>query len=230
MELKPLELGYWKIRGLGRPIATLLAYCNVPFNYSRMTSFKQWSSKREQLFSNGFDRVNLPYLLDPNTDKQVSESLAILYYVAQKYGPELAPTSLGEVTEFIQMEGIIGDINSAITKPAYQAADLETLKTQVTNRFNSMKKKQKILSDRLSGQGWILGEKMTYLDFFLAESLEKLMTMEEDLKFETFDKELSEVVKAYVGRFNALEKVKSFRESEKALDRPFNGVPMAKWG
>lgn len=84
-------LGYWNCRGLGAQIRYLLYFCQVDFEdkqYARGPApdfdNSQWANDK---FNLGMDFPNLPYLFDE--DYKITESMAIMKYIAAKWKPEL---------------------------------------------------------------------------------------------------------------------------------------------
>lgn len=101
LKSKP-TLGYWNIRGLGAPIRYMLYYCGVEFTdkmyragpppeYDR----SDWLNEK---FNLGLPLPNLPYLIDE--DARLTETVAIMKYIAGKWKPELLgkdPTVMAEL-------------------------------------------------------------------------------------------------------------------------------------
>merc|ERR1719385_239815 len=85
-----ITLGYWAIQGLGSAARMMLVYAGVNFknvmyhqkgpeeNYSRA----EWYDVK---YSLGFDFPNLPYLIDSQTGKMMTESKAIYRYLARQF-------------------------------------------------------------------------------------------------------------------------------------------------
>ena len=83
-----MQIGYWKIRGLGAPIRLLLQYAaaeyeDVIYECGDAPEFddKCWTEKK---FTMGMPFPNLPYLVD--SDFKLTQSLAILRYLGNKLG------------------------------------------------------------------------------------------------------------------------------------------------
>ena len=93
-----VTLGYWKIRGLGAPVRYLMEhagvkYTNVEYEQGEGPDFSResWLSVK---FTLGLDFPNLPYLIDG--DVKLTETFAIMKYLADKYKPELLGGSADE--------------------------------------------------------------------------------------------------------------------------------------
>ena len=82
MSTKP-TLAYWNIRGLAQPIRLVLVYAGVDFVDKRYESSERavWLSDKPNL---GLDFPNIPYYIDG--DLKISQSMAILKYLARKHG------------------------------------------------------------------------------------------------------------------------------------------------
>lgn len=102
-------LGYWNIRGLGAQIRALLHYCGVHFVDKRYNvswddstqswDRSEWLNEKEHL---GMEFPNLPYLFDENA--KITETLAIMQYIAKKWKPELLGRNAAEVGRIHMLE------------------------------------------------------------------------------------------------------------------------------
>ena len=230
MEKKNVNLYYWKIRGLGSPVANLLEYLNVPYNYNQydFADRPKWIEDKNKLIEGGFTNANLPYIQEESTGFQLSETFAVLYYLATKHNPELAPKTTDEITQAFVVKGIIQDYNTAITSTTYQSKDTEDLKKKLASSLQYHSTKTNHWKVTLAKQKWVLGEKLSFLDFYLVELLEKLVTMQAELKTNFVDEESLKVFQNYVNQFNNLEAIKKYRESDRFFARPYN-VSIAPW-
>jgi Glutathione S-transferase, N-terminal domain/Putative lumazine-binding len=109
--------GYWKIRGLGSPIKYLLEYLGVPYeeklyDYGDGPEFNTDSWNKEK-FNLGMDFPNLPYLIDG--DLKISESSAILRYIANQYGESInfSGKTLEDKAYIDMVYGVVADIKLA---------------------------------------------------------------------------------------------------------------------
>ena len=64
------------------------------------------------------DFPNLPYFLDLDNNK-VTETLAIHYYIADKWNPDLLGKTVEERAIVEMLKGVVMDVKQAITKPLY---------------------------------------------------------------------------------------------------------------
>ena len=231
MENKDITLYYWKIRGLGCPVASLLEYLNVPYNYVQYVAGEgKWRPAKEKLIEDGFLNPNLPYINDKSADLNLSETFAVLYYLADKYNNELAPKTSKEITNFLMVKGMITDYNSGITITTYVCQTQDELKEKLVGKMKYNIAKTIYFRETLKKQNWVTGDKLSVLDFYLSELLEKLICMQDELKTDFVDEDTLNVYKAYVARFNALEAIKKYRDSDRFVARPFNNTIRACWG
>ena len=223
-----VKVYYWKIRGFGTPVASLLEHLKVPYEMVYYTDGKKWLADKAQLIEDGFLTPNLPYVeCDGN---RLSETFAILNCLASKYKPELVASSSSEFTKILMVKGIIHDYTMGITLPVYICKTLEEANADIKAKLERHISKTNYLKSVLAKGPWLLGEKLSFLDFFWAEMVEKLVTMEEELKQGFIDADTLKVFKEYVARFAELDGVKEYRASERFIKRPFNNVPKAVWG
>ena len=230
MDNKDVTLYYWKIRGLGAPCATLLEYLNVPYNYHQYTDPESWKNDKKKLIEGGFLNPNLPYIKEKSSGLKLSETFAVLFHLAAKHKSDLAPKTTEEFRDVLVVKGIITDYNSGITGTTYRSNSTEELLKSLESTMRYHSSKTNYFKVTLEKNTWVLGEKLSFLDFYLAELLEKLVAMQDELKTEFVNAETLKVFRAYVKRFTALEAIKKFRESERFIKRPFNNVPKASWG
>jgi len=220
MATSQVTLGYWDIRGLAEPIRTVLEYVELPYNMELFNSFETWSEKKtkaDYLFP------NLPYLVDG--DKTITESEAIIAHVCLKAGKAELLGKDEDRVEFIQLRNIIGDAYGLITRNCYINKDEESLKKALATAETSNTYKMTGLNEILGKKEWLLGY-ITYLDFMLAEFIERSIHMDEELGT-TITKNYPNLV-AHAKRFLELPKIKEYRQSEKFKARPYNGH-IASW-
>ena len=120
MKTKP-TLGYWKIRGLGAQIRYMFAYCGVTFedkvyetgdapDYDRSS----WLDAKNTL---GLEYPNLPYLIDGET--KLSETKAIMRYIAKKWRPALLGSSAAEMGRIEMLSAHVDTLKGKATMPCY---------------------------------------------------------------------------------------------------------------
>ena len=64
---------------------------------------------------------NLPYLLDG--DLKLTETNAIMKYIAHKYGPQLLGGDATTIAKVEMVAGVVGDLKGTVTMPCYTGTD-----------------------------------------------------------------------------------------------------------
>ena len=213
-------LGYWDIRGRAEPIRYLLRYAGVKLNDKRYPvgavssepGRKPWSADK---YSLGLDFPNIPYYIDG--DFKLTQSLAILRYLARKHGliatkdPELARQELAEqqiVDYKVIFTGIAFAADFKEKKPAY-ITDTLVPQLEAFTKF-------------LGSNQW-LTSKFSYVDILAYETLDRIRLFTP----ETFEK--FPIIVQYLKRFEELPPIKEYRNSSAYKDWPIFG-PIGKWG
>ena len=73
-----------------------------------------WLSVKETL---GLTFPNLPYFIDGET--KLTETNAIMKYIAAKHGPELLGETPAEMARVEMVTGVVGELKSKVTVPCY---------------------------------------------------------------------------------------------------------------
>uniref|UniRef100_H2ZPT7 glutathione transferase n=1 Tax=Ciona savignyi TaxID=51511 RepID=H2ZPT7_CIOSA len=221
LNMSKILLGYWDLRGLGEPIRVMLEHLGVEYDEKKFGHYKSgdgWdrSEWRSVKFTLGFDYPNLPYLTDG--DVKVSESWAIMKYLARKF-KVLGAANEEEQIKCDVAEGVVQDFRSNFTSMCYNP-EFDSLKA---NYLSELPAKLTLFEKNLAHGGWLIGSKLTYVDFALCEILDHIR-----LCFPgCLDKH--EVVLKYLTNFESLEKIAAYRKSGRFQEFPINGK-MAMWG
>ena len=123
------ELGYWAIRGLAAQIRMMFYYLNVNFIDKQYPcgdapDFDR-SSWFDVKFSLGMEYPNLPYLLDG--DAKITETTAIMQYIAKKYRPELLGSTAAELGRVNMLAAQVHDLKMKATMPCYVTGDVDAI-------------------------------------------------------------------------------------------------------
>ena len=229
MNLKTIELEYWKVRGLGSAIAHFLSYANVPFNYNKYTDPALWGKRKAELLAGGYPLANLPMITDPNNkDKILAESNAILLYVALRYKAEAGPT-MEELPDFMCTLGCVKDLQMGVVMPGYTCSTVESFKEKIEAAKAKHAPKLNHMEASLKANNWVFGDRATYTDFILSDTTERMLAMEKELKIQFFSESQRTVFTAHMERINSFEGVKKWRASDKFDARPFNAPQYSVW-
>jgi len=79
-----LEMGYWKIRGLGAVLRMILEYKEADYKDAQFESFASWFENRKPDILKMNPLANLPYIVDGEVC--VCQTNAVINYLGEKYG------------------------------------------------------------------------------------------------------------------------------------------------
>ena len=124
-----LKLYYWKMQGRAQMIRVLLKYLQIEYEDIHPTT-EEWPELLKTFEEGGFHFPNLPLLVDG--DFKLTESDAILSYIADKYGDaSLQGKTVEDRAVVNQLLGVIEDVQDIIAlatfQPDYKAALEKTL-------------------------------------------------------------------------------------------------------
>jgi len=214
------ELAYWSIRGLAQPIRMLLEYTDTKFTDKEYDcgpapDFDKscWFGIKHDL---GLEFPNLPYFKDGAIS--ITQSNAILRYIARKN--DMCGKTEQEKVWVDMMADEAMDFRNGWVRLCYNPkfADLKGpyLEKTLPSKLDSF---EKFLGDR----PFFCGDSPTFPDFHMYE----LLVQHAMLAPEQIDshKKLS----AFIQRFEALPKIKAFKESNRFRKSPINNK-MAAFG
>jgi len=156
----------------------------------------------------GLDFPNLPYMLDG--DVKITESTAIMRYLANQYGPkDFSGKDENDKALVDMIFGVVSDIKSASTRHMYATGD----KQAITELSHGMEAASKFLGEKQ----FIVGDYLTWVDFFVWEQIEMLSWIT-DGEFLTRYPNFA----AYHKRIGALPKFSEYIASDRFMKGPFN--------
>jgi len=206
-------LGYWDIRGLGAPCRMLLYYCKV--NFADVTySLGEAPEYSRAAFHDikdtlGLELPNLPYLIDGEV--RLSETAAILQYIAKKWRPALLGTTAAEMGRIHMLWYYVLDLKTKSTTPCYTdgnvEAIIETVRPLLARLVGLMGDKQ-----------YLCGDNLTWLDFYFAENVDMLHKLTDGLFYAEFP-----TLQAYWERFICQDNLaEAWADDSKLMKMPFN--------
>lgn len=159
---------------------------------------------------------NLPYIVDGNV--KMSEHLPIMRYVARKYG--MAPTTEEETIISDQTESFIFDIRFRFYLVAYTPAD--AINDKKAEWLDVANKKLVYLDNLLGKSEYVTGNRLTYVDVYVYDSL---------LLFRAFEPELiskNPNLARFVASIDKHPKIVAYRASDRFKKTTFC-APFATW-
>jgi glutathione S-transferase len=221
-----MTLEYWAVRGAGHQVRCMAFFLGLEMTDTRcgFEDAQAYFTKKHTLLAQGNSLVNMPSITDG--DVYVSESSACIVYLLEKAGRQ---DMMNTTWQREQASSIVTSIYGAVTKPAYAATDKDALVVTLEPVFAGFAKFQMPgLAARLGDKPFLFGDQPVAVDFQLADMLEKVNAMDNELTMETKLVKGNATWEGYLARFKALDKIAAFRASDKYLERPYNS-PMAKW-
>ncbi|XP_017488234.1 PREDICTED: glutathione S-transferase-like [Rhagoletis zephyria] len=199
-----ITVGYWDFRGLAEPIRNLLVFQGVDFvdkRYSKGADGKgqEWLDEK---FTLGLDFPNIPYLIDSANNVKITQSLAILRYLARKY--KLEGETEEQKNRAAVLEQQVYDLNMnffrTIFSPDFEKNKAEYLKT--------LPDQLKAVSNFIGSNQYSTGNSVTYVDFWLYELLVKLKVFSPDI-FNQFN-----VLVSFVDRLESNKNIAAWRKKK----------------
>jgi len=213
-------LAYWDLRGIVEPIRFLLNYVGTEFEDKRYTigpapEFErpEWLADKASL---ALDFPNLPYYIDG--DVKLTQSTAILRHLARKN--DLVGNSEEELlrTDLAEQQAI--DIRQSLVKICYNTVEYEALREEL---LKTLPATLELVSKFLGSSQYVVGDRITYVDFLLYETLDFVRIFEPTLF------EATPVLSEYLSRFEALPAIDKYLKSGQFKRLPIFG-PMAAFG
>jgi len=213
--------GYWDVRGLGEPIRMVLRWADADYEDKQYrmregtdmgTIAGMW---REEKYELGLPFPNLPYFIDG--DIKLTQSLAILNYVGEKYG--LAPQTQEERFRALQVQQVCMDFIMDGVKIFYAGKD--AFEAGKAGHIEKSKEWLKQFSDYLGERKFICGDNLTATDFLLQEAMARVEFVEPGITALNYN--LAE----YDARMRSLPQLAEFYASEQGQNRMGINAPLA---
>ena len=213
MEGSPITIGYWKIRGLIRHIQLVAAYCganDINYEYYEQGDGPEFNSDcwKSVKFNLGLDFPNLPYLIEG--DFKITETLAIIQYIVEKYRPEAGGDTLQEKAT-VNMLGMVAHNAKGCTFLCYtqdedqKVADDGIAKLELVEKF-------------LEGKKYLLGDKVCWVDVYLYELVNLISACDKEGKCATSIPNLLKLRDTVA----EVQEIKDYLGSDKCEKFPFN--------
>jgi len=241
MSQPSIIVAYWNVRGLGQSIRNILEHLGIEYvdklydfdmtdADDKAKSKSMWTNDKSKcpLVTGSKDEKpmefpNLPYYVETRPDGsklKISQSLAIMKHIGRMHG--LTVEGEDNVTKMEHYEQQIMDLRTSLVGYCYD--DL-----MVNMRYPSYPEdiKAAIFSqwDRvLDGKTWIMGDKLTYVDFMFWECVDWHVLLKGDM-LDGFEN-----LKSYHQRFLDLPKVKAYFNSSRYKSWPLVGPFAMKFG
>nr|AKO22175.1 glutathione S-transferases-1 [Dermanyssus gallinae]BEQ23838.1 glutathione S-transferase-1 [Dermanyssus gallinae] len=232
--------GYWNIRGLAQPIRNLLEYVgeeyeNVTYDFdtSDMSNVPKVLGKWPEAKTScpkivggdgevAMDFPNLPYFIEKQADGttlKMTQSVAILKHIARKHG--LVVEGELNVARMEMLEEQAMDLKQAIAGYCY---DHPMTSFRYPNYTEDIQAVFKQWDKVLEGHQFVMGDKLTYVDFLLFEFLDWHLPLKADI----FD--ATPNVKAFLERFRSLPKIAEYFASSRYQSWPLVSPFAKKFG
>jgi len=230
-------IGYWNIRGLGEPIRTILEYAGIEYEQKLydfdMTDptnpasiIESWIKDKTggpQIIGSdteaGLQFPNLPYMIETKPDGsklKLTQSVAIIRHIARKVG--LDAKTPEEMTKMDLYEQQAIDFRMNIIGYGYE---FPMIKFKYPDYPASIKGQLAPWSQALGSNDWLMGSRLTYVDFLLYEAIEFHRFCKPD-SLDDYDN-----LKNFRERFRSLPKVAEYFAAERYIEWPLFS-PFAK--
>jgi len=220
----PLLLAYWNIRGLAQPARFLLEYLALPYEEKRYQVREKegggytsdWPELKKDFIAEGFDFVNLPYLIDG--DLKIAQSNAVYAYLGRKAG--LDGKDIKEQAQVDMLANAVMDLRNQAVHTFYSPK--ESYPDVLKNFLEKLPSTLKMYESALGKTTWVALDRLTWPDFHFYELLDQFLTLDQNT-LKDFPR-----LQAYHQRFEALPRIAEYLKSDKFLKRPINN-PYANW-
>jgi len=212
LKMSNYRLLYFNIKGKGQLIRLLLHDQGIPFS-DEVVNSEDWPAKKASL--------NLPFGQMPvlwDGDVFLAQTGAILRYLSRKCGiygsndmeKALIDMAYDGIEDFYQryIRMVYSDFENGKGKFLTETLPNVTLPTM-----------QKLLQTNKNGEGFLVGDKISFADYHLFQFLDALLGLSGGTCLDTFP-----VLKAYYDRIKARPGINAFLASELNQKRTFNNA------
>eukprot|EP00667_Euglena_gracilis_P019610 EG_transcript_21029 len=116
-----LEVGYWKIRGLGAPLRMMCEYAGVEYTDTQFEDVPSWFHQAKPALKELNPLVNLPYIRDG--EEVVSQSNACFLYLGTRLGLDPVDTRSKEFLSNLQVLLEVFDLRNNVISLVYTFAN-----------------------------------------------------------------------------------------------------------
>ncbi|KAJ6646585.1 Glutathione S-transferase Mu 3 [Pseudolycoriella hygida] len=210
-------LGYWNVRGLTSPIRNLLHFTETEYEEKlygfRDEERKEWLADKSTL---DLDFPNLPYYIDGNV--KLTQSTAILRYLGRKFNLIGDNEEQTQRLDLAEQQAV--DLRMGLIRLVYFSSNFTQSKEDYLKMLPGLIKE---FSKFLGSNKWVLGEKITYVDFLLYDALD-FNRLFDAKSFEGVD-----IVNAYLTRFESIPQINAYMTGGEYKKLPIFS-PIASWG
>ena len=150
------KLTYFNARARAEPTRFIFAQSGVPYEDKRI-EFKDWPELKS----------NTPFGVLPVLEidgKQLGGSIVIARYLGEEFG--LAGSNAFENAEIAAIADWISEYFTELVKTIFEKDETKKAELQEKFRDEGIKKFNDILEKKVSPEGWLYGNKVTWIDFF----------------------------------------------------------------
>ena len=144
-------------------------------------------------------------------ETKVTETLAIMKYIANKYGPQILGKDAAQIGQVEMVAASLSELKGAVTMPCYTTGDRTGITTDLL-------KKVVPIVNFLGDKQFLCGDNVTYPDFIFFELIEFMEFISQNQLCERYP-----VLEDYQDRVKALPRLDEFlADNDKCIKRPFN--------
>ncbi|XP_015782382.1 glutathione S-transferase Mu 1 isoform X1 [Tetranychus urticae] len=215
-------IGYWNLRGAVEPIILTLKQAKASY---KLRVYKlgdapdfdksDWLNEKHNL---GLPYPNLPYYIDG--DLKITQTLAILHYLARKH--DLGPRNDSESIRSDIFEQGAFEITHSLWTAWYVESDQE-FEDRRPGLDSYLVEKLNHTGNAFGSNKFILGDRVTYVDFLLYSTLDYIRQYKPSL----LDPHAN--LRSYLDRIEALPEINKYLKSNSFSRFPITDAT-AKWG